>query len=136
MFALIRHGAHDIYPDHLTPEGQLAITAFAQCLSLIHSWTHLKASPRVRTQETAAIIGRVLGLSVETDPSLLENVDHGVWMPPHPIVDGTLLVTHIPAIREIVTAWAEVFAIDRFPLVQVGEGVMIDPIRKTIEKLV
>lgn len=135
MFALIRHGAHSIYPDHLTPEGEGMVLVLARRLASLNKWECICTSPRLRTQETAAIIGRVLGVSVELDPSLLETADHDVWMPPHEIAEGTILVTHLPAIREIGNAWAEHLRLPLPPSVGVSEGLLVDPQAATIQKI-
>jgi phosphohistidine phosphatase SixA len=136
MFALIRHGAHSVYPDHLTSEGERMVLALAQRLGTLNTWTRIYASPRLRTQETAAIIGRVLGLSVEVDPSLLETADHGIWMPPHEIAEGAILVTHLPAIREIGNAWAEYLQLPSFPSIGVSEGLLVNISTRRIVKMV
>lgn len=135
MFALIRHGAHSVYPDHLTPEGEGMVLVLARRLASLQAWTRICASPRLRTQETAAIIGRVLNLPVELDESLLETADHDVWMPPHDLSEGTILVTHIPAIREIGNAWATHLQVSAPPTVGVSEGLLIDLRASTIKKI-
>lgn len=126
MFALIRHGAHSIYPDHLTPEGEEMVLALAERLASLQTWTRVCASPRLRTRETAAIIGRVLKLSVELEESLLEAVDRDIWMPPHEIAEGMILVTHLPAIREIGNAWAEHLQLPVPPTVGISEGLLVN----------
>ncbi|MBP6945028.1 histidine phosphatase family protein [Patescibacteria group bacterium] len=135
MFALIRHGAYSIYPDHLTPEGEGMVLALAERLAALQAWTRICASPRIRTQETAAIIGRVLSLPVELDESLLETASHDAWMPPHDLSEGTILVTHVPVIREIGNAWAKHFQVSAPPTVGVSEGLLIDPRASTIKKI-
>lgn len=135
MFALIRHGAHSVYPDHLTPEGEGMVLALAERLAALQAWTRICASPRLRTQETAVIIGRVLSLPVELDESLLETADHDVWMPPHDLSEGTILVTHVPVIREIGNAWAKLLEVSVPPALGVAEGLLIDPRASTISKI-
>lgn len=135
VFALIRHGAHQIYPDHLTSVGKAAVLCLAERLKQAGDWSIIKASPRLRTHETAGVIGGALGVSVQVDDSLLETVDHDLWMPPHDIPAGTILVTHVPAIREIGMAWAQLFGLFELPRVDVAEGLLIDPATRTIKSI-
>ena len=102
---------------------------------MVRVWSVIKASPRLRARETAEIIGRALGLSVELDDSLLETVDHDLWMPPYDIPAGTILVTHVPAIREIGMVWAQLFGLFELPRVDVAEGLLIDPATRTIKSI-
>ena len=133
MFALIRHGAHQIYPDHLTSAGRVAVLCLAERLKHAGDWSIIKSSPRLRAHETADAIGGALGVSVQVDDSLLEMVDHDLWMPPYDIPAGTILVTHVPAIREIGMAWAQLFGLFELPRVDVAEGLLIDPATRTIK---
>lgn len=94
---LVRHGVTDMTIESrlsgsgvagpaLNAAGRIQAAQAADALYRIgrDRWTalptasHLLASPMVRTQETAAAIGRRLGLNIETDERVRE-VDFGAW---------------------------------------------------------
>lgn len=134
MFALVRHGAHSGYPDHLTEAGREAVRALAERLAIAHPWTALRSSPRLRAQETAAIIAKVLGLSIVIDEALLENGDTNYWMPPHH-THSTILVKHAPTIRRIASRWIQTLGLPDYQPLDVSTALLIDPERRDIKLL-
>src|SRR3712207_6782721 len=83
---LLRHGAHEDVgrrltgraPDGgLTQRGRQQVEAAAAQLERSPP-TAIFASPRRRTQETASIVARHFGLTVETSPAL-DELDFGDW---------------------------------------------------------
>lgn len=126
MFALIRHGAYQGYPDHLTDAGRLTIESLAESLKILGPWTSLRASPKIRTQETASIIAKALDLPIITDETLLEDGDPSLWLPPNTF-DGTLLVTHAPTIRRIASRWLRALDLPEYQPLDVGTALIVDP---------
>jgi ribonuclease H / adenosylcobalamin/alpha-ribazole phosphatase len=85
-FYLVRHGAHDEFgqllsgragQSRLSEAGLLQARKLADWASRANAST-VQASPRKRTQETAAIIAQAQGLPVET-VNALDEVDFGAW---------------------------------------------------------
>lgn len=83
---LLRHGAHDDVGHRLTgraPDGGLTDKGQQQIEAAVAELrrsppTAIFASPRRRTQETAAIVTRHFGLAVETSRAL-DELDFGEW---------------------------------------------------------
>lgn len=126
MFALIRHGAYQGYPDHLSEAGRITIESLAKSLKILGPWTSLQASPKIRTQETASIIAKALNLPIITDEALLEDGDPQAWLPPN-VPNGTLLVTHAPTIRRIASRWLQALDLPEYQPLDVGTALIIDP---------
>jgi probable phosphoglycerate mutase len=85
-FFLVRHAAHDNVGGylagramgvHLGMEGRAQAQRLAQRMGR-ENFNAVYASPRERTQETAAAIGHVKGLPVKT-AAALDEVDFGEW---------------------------------------------------------
>src|SRR5579884_4292041 len=87
LVLLVRHGrtgtTGKVLPGrarglHLSEEGRAQAEAVAERLAAMGKIEAVYASPLERTRETAAPIGRLLGLSVKTERGLLE-CDFGEW---------------------------------------------------------
>lgn len=86
LVGLVRHGAHDelgrvlsgrASDIALNDAGRREVEALARSLAG-RGVAQLEASPRLRTRQTADILGGVLGLPVAITPAL-DEVDFGAW---------------------------------------------------------
>jgi phosphohistidine phosphatase len=107
---LMRHGeAGPGHPDAaraLTPQGEAAVCRLAAWLAGRDDLAGLRllASPYVRAQQTAAIVGEALGVAVETLSILTPDDDPAAvaaWLLEQPAACPRLLVSHMPLVGSL-----------------------------------
>ena len=85
---LVRHARHDRLGNilcgrmpgvHLSEQGRAETEAMSQELARrVDAGARVLSSPQARTQETAALLARTLGITVETTAEL-DEIDFGAW---------------------------------------------------------
>ncbi len=135
MFAFVRHAGYYISTGSLTQEGEVEAKKLAERLrDLSGAWKEIHVSPATRTQETAVIIGRELGIPLKVDPRLESGTNLVALFPPNE-PEANIFVTHLPVITNVIRIWSRHFQMPEPPLTEISNGYLVDPIAKTIKPI-